>query len=416
MNNVASGLRNATLEDLAALLQDQHARKVDVVAPASTIRAANGRLIIMGAEPILTEDGVTPADGSYLPTDVCDAQVADKLGIPLVYLRRMRTVRPDLYDANVNGWLHGATGDDGDSRSFLVRCFRGDGGDGVARALLSDRYGMIDNFDVLMATLSGVRRAGVDVEIDGCDLTDTRMYVRVVAPQVAAMAPDLLAGYRTPFTPGGAERAGGWDLKVGGGGWSVPQALQAAQGEGRGFESGSEPVIFGGFVISNSETGGGAFTITPRMIVQLCRNGLTMTADALRSVHVGAKLQQGTVDWSAETQRRALDLVVSQTKDAVEQFLDPAYLAKKVGELEDAAGAKVTDAKKTIETIGKTLSFTEAEQASILEHFFAGGQRTAGGILQAVTSVAQTIENADRAHELEAVAIRAMELAGAGSR
>ncbi|MEU7912281.1 hypothetical protein [Microbispora bryophytorum] len=32
--------------------------------------------------------------------------------------------------------------------------------------------------------------------------------------------------------------------------------------------------MFAGFVISNSETGCGAFTITPRLLVQVCRNGM----------------------------------------------------------------------------------------------------------------------------------------------
>jgi hypothetical protein len=36
-------------------------------------------------------------------------------------------------------------------------------------------------------------------------------------------------------------------------------------------------VVFSGFVISNSETGCGAFTLTPRLVVQVCRNGMTIT-------------------------------------------------------------------------------------------------------------------------------------------
>ena len=56
--------------------------------------------------------------GTYTPTEVCDQGLADKLGIPAAYLRRMREQRPDLYDANVNGWL------DGDDRKFLIRCLR----------------------------------------------------------------------------------------------------------------------------------------------------------------------------------------------------------------------------------------------------------------------------------------------------
>lgn len=143
------GARNATLGDLAALLRDQHAWKVDVVATASAIRAERGQLVIKGTAPVLGADGVTLTSGAYTPTGVCDQGVADKLGIPAAYLRRTREERPELYDANVNGWF------DGDERKFLVRCLRGDGGTGVARAFLSDGYRFIDNLDVLMAVLKG---------------------------------------------------------------------------------------------------------------------------------------------------------------------------------------------------------------------------------------------------------------------
>jgi hypothetical protein len=145
--NTTLATRNATVADLAVLLQEQHARKLDVVAPATALRAESARLVLSGTEAQITEDGVTPTDGVYLPTDVFDEGLAAKLSIPSAYLRRLRETRPDLYDANVNGWLR----DPGESRSFLVRCFRGDDGPGIGRALLSDRYGIIDNLDVLMA-------------------------------------------------------------------------------------------------------------------------------------------------------------------------------------------------------------------------------------------------------------------------
>ena len=67
---------------------------------------------------MLGPDGVTLTAGTYIPTEVCDQGIADKLGIPAAYLRRMREHKPDLYDANVNGWL------DGDDRRFLLRCLR----------------------------------------------------------------------------------------------------------------------------------------------------------------------------------------------------------------------------------------------------------------------------------------------------
>ena len=60
------GARNATLADLAALLQEQQARKVDVVAAASAIGARCGQLVVDGTAPVLGEHGllVMPAAGA----------------------------------------------------------------------------------------------------------------------------------------------------------------------------------------------------------------------------------------------------------------------------------------------------------------------------------------------------------------
>jgi hypothetical protein len=135
--------RNANLSDLVTLLTEQHARRLDVVAPAAAITARDGDLVLRGTDVQLSDDGVTTADGTYTPTAVCDEGLADKLGVPVGYVKRMRVERPDLWDANVNGWLHGRRplmrtsghlteyqevrpGIPGDPRSFLVRCFRGD--------------------------------------------------------------------------------------------------------------------------------------------------------------------------------------------------------------------------------------------------------------------------------------------------
>jgi len=56
--------RHATLADLAALLRDQQARKLDVVAPAAALRSAGARLVIDQSEPQLSADGVTMTAGA----------------------------------------------------------------------------------------------------------------------------------------------------------------------------------------------------------------------------------------------------------------------------------------------------------------------------------------------------------------
>lgn len=378
--------RNSELGRLAEILTEQNGRRVDIVAPASKLRSEGGIIHVSGTDVQLTADGVTTLDGRYEPTSIFDEGISAKLGIPLAYVRRMRTDRPDLYDANVNGWLQGDPGYGDvlssatvgpDPRSFLLRCFKGDDDLGVARAFLSDSYKVIDNLDALTAALQGVRESGVDIEIDGCDLTDRRMYVRVKAPAVQALAPELLGSYRSPFS---------------------------------GATGADNPTVFAGFVISNSETGNGSFSITPRLIVQVCNNGMTLTKDAVRAVHLGGKMDDGIIQWSEETQRKQLELITAKARDAVATFLDVEYMQRVIRQLNELAGVPINDSAKVIEQVGKKL-FTEAQTAGILDHFIKGGAVTAGGVLHAVTSFAQTIDDADTASDLEDSAIKAMELA-----
>jgi hypothetical protein len=371
---LALAARNASIEDLIGLLRGQQARKVDVIAPASAIRAESGLIVLDGTVPLLGEDGVTMTAGAYRPTDVCDAGVADKLGIPAAYLRRMRASRPHLYDQNVNGWLAG------DDRSFLVRCLRGDdGGTGVARAWLSDGYKTIDHLDTLTAVFEGIRPAGQPVAVDSCDLTERRMYVRVSCQAVQVLAPALLSGYVSPFT---------------------------------GAKGADNPVVFAGFAVTNSETGCGACTITPRLVAQVCANGMTITRDAVRAVHLGERMEEG-IRWSGDTQDRQLALVTAKARDAVASFLSPAYAEKAVRDLEKKAGHPVKDAVKTVEVISARLRYSETQQAEILDHFIKGGDLTAGGILHAVTSAAQVQPDGDAAWDLENTALDALTLAAA---
>jgi hypothetical protein len=398
--------RNATLQDLAQLLTSDQARKVDVVAPASAVSSSGGVLVVQDTgTPELTDDGVTATEGYYRPTVVCDEGLADKLAIPVGYLRRMRNERPDLYDANVNGWLHGTTDVrtehgpvdatiGGDPRSFLLRCFREDDtGLGVARAFLSNGYKVVDNLDVLTAALAGAKAAGTDVQVESCDLTERRMYVRLVAPQVRAYAHELLRGYRPQS------------------GWTLDGARRLAAAEGHGYDEGSEPVVFAGFVLTNSETGNGAFTIVPRAVIKVCANGLTFTTDAVREVHLGGRLEHGVVRYSEETQQQLLRLVEAKAKDAVATFLDVDYVKAKLAQIEEAAGVKVTKPADTVALVCKRLTFDQGTTDAVLAHFISGGQATAGGVLNAVTSVAQSMPDADAAHEVEGKALQALALA-----
>ncbi|MEU9891099.1 DUF932 domain-containing protein [Sphaerisporangium sp. NPDC051011] len=370
--------RHADLKDLVTLLRDQQGRKVDVVAPPTALRAERGRLIISGTEPILTPTGVTSTDGVYRPTATCEKGIAEKLKINLPYLRKCRDEAIDLWDVNVNGWLDRVPRD----HKFLIRGFRGSGGGpGIARALLSDSYKRVDHLDVLTAALDGVEQAGVPITIQGCDLTEQRMYVRVYSPAVQVLAPKLLEGYRSPFT---------------------------------GAEGAANPVVWAGFVITNSETGCGAAAITPRIVFQVCDNGHTITADSHRAVHLGGKLDEGVIDWSGQTHQKNLELITAKTTDAVRRFMTPAYVQKIVTTMEAKAGVPIVRPAETIHLVSQQLRFSDQQQDAILGHFIKGGDLTAGGVMHAVTSVAQTLTDADTAHEMESRALQALQHAARG--
>ncbi len=383
---ITTTTRNANIQDFVALLRDQQGRKLDVVTDQSKIRSEGGLIVVEGSEPQLGLDGVTMTDGRYRPTQVFDEGIASKLNIPLTYVRRLRAERPDLYDANVNGLLRG--GGEGsefaaDPRKFMLRLFRGDEGEtGVGRAFVSDKYALIENLDIMMTTLEAIKSLGVEVEFDGLDLSERRMYARIKAPQVQALAPTLLKNYRSPFT---------------------------------GDAGADNPVVFAGIEIRNSEVGNGAFSIVPRLIVQVCTNGMTVTKDAMRAVHLGGKLEEGVVNWTQDTQRKALDLISAKTRDAVSTFMDLGYLERTIEAIEETSVVKVKDVADTLTVVSKKLAFDEVTQAGILDHFIKGGDVTAGGVLHAVTSYAQTVKDADAAAELASVALRAMELAAAAS-
>ena len=390
MDTINTEARNADLPDLVDMLKAQSDVRYDVVVPASQIEMRGGDLIVKGGAARVTDDGVTTADARLVPTPIFDEGISHRFDIPLKYVRTMRgrvatdieqapaDVAPTLLDENVNYWL-----DANPSKRHLVRGFRTDDADepGIARALLSDRYRTIDNYYVLMATLAGVRAAGVEVNIDGADLSDRRMSVRLSCPEVSAYANEILGGYRSPFT---------------------------------GDTGSDNPTVFAGLVVKNSETGGGAFTIVPRLVVQVCNNGLQMTKDAMRAIHLGGKLDDGIVRWSDDTQQHELSLVTAKARDAVATFLDVDYMRTKIEELQILAGVDVDRPADAIQRVSKKVGWSETEQDDILSHFIRGGQTTALGVAQAVTSYAQLVESIDRQDELETTAILAAELVAVG--
>lgn len=384
-------LRKGTLQDLVEELKEQQRRKVDLVVPARDLWSHNGLVTVRDYDTELTATGVTTKNLHLTPSEVFDTGMVAKLspkGRPLGrrFVRALRQEgRTDLIDQLYNGLLHGNKdlGVTGDPRAFFLRTFSPQDSDhtGYARALLSNSYRPIDNWDVLGVILKGLQTAGFTGHVvRQADLTDDKMYVRIGVPEVTALAPTLLRNYTSPYS------------------------------RNRGADN---PVVEAGLVITNSETGGGAFTITPELVVQICTNGMTIKKDMIRKPHLGAKLDEGLLKVSDETRRRNLSLVESQVKDAVDTFLDPAYLERVVSAIENQSEETVGDVEKAIETIISRPAFTEDDMAGLLSMFFDGGDRTKGGLANAITAYSQSEElDSDRAYDMDADALEAAGING----
>jgi hypothetical protein len=384
--------RNADLNDLTTLLQQQRSQVVDLVLPSSLIRMRNGMLEIAGADPILRDDGVLDPNGAYRLTSIADAQLGDKFGIPVKYMRKMRDDSPlgtYLLDQNINTWAdHPANAE----MKVLARLFWANDEQhpeavGVARAFLSNRYGARDNFDTLVSILAGIREAGLaadDLELHG-DITDRKFYVVVNAPEIQGYAHSLIENYRSPYRNAGH----GGDDAV------------------------NLPIVSAGLIISNSEIGYGSQSVTPRLTIRACSNGLQVTKDAIAFRHSGSRLEEGAVDWAVDTRAAANEVARLQVRDAVSQFLTADYVQKTVEELERDAATPIApgDVTQVIEAVATEFNYTEDEANDILGYFITGGQMAAAGVMNAVTAAVQKYPNADRAYEVEATAIPAMAFA-----
>lgn len=386
MSENISTVANSDLTTLHTLLTTQRTRRLDLVAGAAALKFEGGQLKIEGVDPVMDDSGVTDVNGLYNPNKVFDDSFAESFNIPRAYLTKLRAEgRSELIDHTGNHFLRGSSdGANGaDPRNFTARLFRGDqGGTGVARALLSDRFRAIDNLDMLVTVLGGMADAGLGPEnIRRCDLTEGRMFVQVVCPEIAVLAPELLKGYRSPYSGNVADE---------------------------------NPVVFAGFVIGNSEVGKASASITPRITVKVCNNGMTMNKDAIRAIHVGQRKEDGIITYSEETVQKELELVALKTRDAVRTFLNPEYVTRQIRLLEEHAGVEVTKPEATIKAVvADSKVIPQSLEENIFAAFIKGGQLTAGGVMQAVTAVAQDQSDADLAYDMEAAAVN---LVGAAAR
>lgn len=298
---------------------------------------------------------------------VAHDQIAGYLGIPRQYYDKMVAKDPELLAKNVNAWFEKTPEDE----RRMVRTL-----DDIVRALPSDRYGIMDNFDLCEAVLPPLMERKVSVL--SCDVTDERMYIKVVDSKIKR------------------------DLKV--------NELV------KGKEHGSFDTVSPAVCISNSEVGRGGIGVQGSVFTGGCRNLMVLREKSVRKYHVGGRFDMGaeTVAMlSDKTKKLTDDAFWSQIRDVVAGAFDQAKFDATCAKLEATAVNKLddkADVTKVVELTAKKFSLTDNERGSVLNHFIKSGNLTQYGLHSAITRAAEDNTSYDRASEMEQVGADIIEL------
>ena len=278
--------------------------------------------------------------------EIAHDQIGTALGIPAKYYDKMRRENPELLSQNVNSWFQK------DPKERMIRTLDND-----VRAFLSKQYRRIDNFPIAQTVLPIIADME-DARIESCELTDRKMYIKVVNPRLTA-----------EVVPG--------------------------------------DIVQSGIIISNSEVGAGSVEIQPLVYRLVCSNGMVVNDASTKRRHVGRGNVAGEdfTLYSDETLKLDDNAFLAKVRDTVKAIADQTRFDRVVDMMRTAKDAKIVTANipAMVELAGTDFGFTKQEGTGILDFLIRGGDLTLYGMANAVTRFAQDVDSYDRSTELESV-------------
>ena len=351
-----------TPEEVGALVQElqrQAATKRDYIAEGEQLRyihdPEHGVQVTMAQQASVDSPMFVPPVRFDIGR-VAHDQVAEKMGIPRAYYQRMLTDAGPLLANNVNHWL------EADPRKrYMIRTL-----DGHMRAVLSDRFRVLDNSDLFFNSFEVIEKVGA--EITRADLTDKRFYLRAIHPEWRERMPAL------------TKRAGFHE-----GSTSPPDA----------------DVVVPGVVISNSEVGHGGLQAEQFMLILICKNGM-IGESKLRQVHVGRKQEE--LGWMSTEAVTADDKAFwLKVRDLVAATFDRDAFRRSLVALNNTDAVPLDRPLEAVDNVVQAYDLTDADKQAVINKLMAGRSGTAFDLIQAVTSRANDIEDYDEAARLQRV-------------
>jgi hypothetical protein len=275
--------------------------------------------------------------GRWPLTEWAHSQLAEKTGIPKKYYDRMLEAEEyELLAENINTWLRGGR--------KLVRIL-----DGKVRAILSDRYRIIDNYDLVFLALDEFQKKET-IEIHRIDLTETMLYIK-----------------------------------------AIDRTLTETIKE--------EDIVYGGLVIRNSEVGASALRIEPFIFRRVCSNGLILPK-ILKKIHLGRQITEvnDEISWSDETRELEDKAFWSKVRDVIRATFDKQTFQSWVEKLKESTKIEIKKPMEAVNNIVGHLGLSEEQKQKLLMHF---SETTKYGLINAVTNLASQTKNVDEQVRLE---------------
>lgn len=277
---------------------------------------------------------------------IAHRQIGTHLKIPAAYYDKMLEEYPELLAQNVNAWFQ---------REPAVRMVRTI--DGTARAFLSNRYRRIDNLDIAGIVLP-VLQEMEGMHFESCQLTDSRMYIKVVNTRLEA-----------EVVPG--------------------------------------DIVQSGIIISNSEVGLGSVSIQPLVYRLVCSNGMVVNDAQTRRNHVGRvnEASENYQLYSEKTLEADDKAFAMKIQDTVRAVVDEVRFTRVVNMMREAKDAPMNTAAvpDIVKLVSKDFHITDDESSGVLQRLIEGNDLTLYGLSNAVTRHSQDVKDYDRATALEGI-------------
>lgn len=278
-------------------------------------------------------------------TDNAHSQIANKLEIPGKYYNRMLVEDKILLSTNVNTWLNQS------KSKYMIRIL-----DNKVRALLSDRYQCIDNYEIMNCIMPIFKDA--NLQLSSWEITENKFYLKAIFEDRQA---EIVRG----------------------------------------------DVVQSGISIQNSEVGLGSFEVQPFLHRLVCSNGMIINDFAYKRKHVGIKISSENEDftlYSNNTLRAHDRAFMMKINDIVRRIISADTFEEMVRNLQLSKQEKIEGKpEKIIQELGKKYSFNEGDCTDIFKYLCEGGDYSKYGAAQAITRYSQDVENYDKATDLETV-------------